>query len=113
MEPNDTLATANLVATSGTVVNATIAATGDTDYFLVRLPAGKQLGVTMTPGTSAADYDLYLYTAAGAVLSSSENGSGAVESVSVRNTTAATVAYYVGVRYYSGGTGKYAVQMIW
>lgn len=116
-EPNNTIATANLVATAGTVVYATIGSTADTDYFLVRLPTGKQLGVTMTPGTSVADYDLYLYNAAGAVLSRSENGSGAVESVSVRNTSGATVNYYVGVRYYSGGTGatagKYTVQTIW
>jgi serine protease len=117
VESNNTIATANLAPTSGTVVNATIASTSDVDYFLVHLPAGKQLSVTMTPGASAPDDDLYLYKASGAVLSSSENGSGAVESVSVRNTTAATVDYYVGVRYYSGATGatagKYAIQFIW
>lgn len=116
-EPNDTIVTANLIATAGTLVNATIGSTSDADYFLVQLPAGKQLSVTMAPGTSEADYDLYLYNAAGAVLSRSENGSGAMESVSVRNKSTATVAYYIGVRYYSGGTGatagKYTVQAIW
>ena len=117
VESNDTIATANLIATAGTLVNATIGSTSDADYFLVRLPAGKQLSVTMAPGTSDADYDLYLYNAAGAVLSRSENGSGAMESVSARNTSTATVAYYIGVRYYSGGTGatagQYTVQAIW
>jgi serine protease len=116
-EANDTIATANLVATSGTLVNGTIGSTGDSDYFLVRLPAGKQLNVTMTPGASAPDYDLYLHNADGLVLSSSQNGSGAVESVSVRNTSTATAAYYIGVRYYSGSTGatagKYTLQFIW
>ena len=75
------------------------------------------VGATMTPGVSAPDHDLYLYNSTGATLSSSENGSGAVESVLVRNTGASSATYYVGVRYYSGATGatngKYTLQLIW
>ncbi len=115
-EPNDTIATATTVAASGTIVSGTMAASTDIDYYRIVVPAGKQLDATMTPGVSAPDYDLYLFNSAGATLSSSENGSGAVESVLVRNTGAAAATYYVGVRYYSGAagaTGKYALQLIW
>lgn len=114
-EPNDKLATANVVAASGTTVNGTMGAAGDSDYFVVHLPAGKQLSATLAPNTS--DYDLYIYSETGAQLSSSENGSGAIESVASRNTGTATAARYVQVRYYSGGTGatagKYTLQLIW
>jgi serine protease len=117
LEPNDTIASAMPVVASGTIVNGAIGSTTDADYFRIAVPAGKQLGATMTPGASAPDYDLYLYNSAGALLSSSENGSGAVESVMVRNTGSTTATYYVGVRYYSGATGttngKYALQLIW
>ena len=116
-EPNNEMATATTVAASGTIVSGAIGATTDTDYFRIVVPAGKQLGATMTPGVSAPDYDLQLYNSAGALLSSSENGSGAVESVLVRNTGAVAATYYVGVRYYSGATGatngKYTLQLIW
>jgi serine protease len=115
-ESNNTLATANTVAASGTIIDGTIASTSDSDYFRIAVAAGKQLGATMTPGASAPDYDLFLYNSGGTLLSTSENGSGAVESVAVRNTGAVAATYYVGVRYYSGATGaangKYALQLI-
>ncbi|WP_332878059.1 S8 family peptidase [Massilia sp. S19_KUP03_FR1] len=117
LEPNDTIAAANPVAVSGTIVNGALGSGTDADYFRIAVPAGKQLGATMTPGPSAPDYDLYLYDSAGALRSSSENGSGAVESVMVRNSGSAAAIYYVGVRYYSGASGakngKYALQLIW
>ena len=116
-EPNNTIATANVVAASGTTVNATMGSGSDVDYFKVQLPAGKQLSATMTPGVSAPDYDLYVYDAAEILLSSSENGSGAVENTSNRNTGTAAVTRYVQVRYYSGASGptagKYTLQLIW
>lgn len=116
-EPNDTVAGANLVAASGTTVNATMGSNSDVDYFKVQLPVGKQLSATMTPGASAPDYDLFLYDANGILLSSSENGSGAVENAASRNAGSATVTRYVQVRYYSGASGatagKYTLQLIW
>jgi len=117
VEPNNTVAAANLVAASGTIVNATIGSGNDVDYFKVQLPAGKQLSATMTPGVSAPDYDLFLYDANGILLSSSENGSGAVENATNRNAGTAVVTRYVQVRYYSGASGatagKYTLQLIW
>jgi len=54
---------------------------------------------------------------AGILLSASENGSGAIENAASRNTGTTTVARYVKVKYYSGGTGaaagRYTLQLIW
>jgi len=116
-ESNNTIATANAIATTGTTVNGTMSASTDSDYFVVQLPAGKTLSATMTPGTSTADYDVYIYNASGTQLAASENGAGAVDTASVANTTTATAARYVRVKYYSGGTGatsgKYTLKMGW
>lgn len=116
-ESNNTISTANAVSTTGTTVNGTLSASTDTDYFVVQLPAGKTLTATMTPGLSTADYDLYIYNASGTQLALSENGAGATDTASVSNTTTATSARYVRVKYYSGGTGstngKYTLKLSW
>jgi serine protease len=115
-ESNNTIGTANSVATTGTTVNGTMASTTDTDYFVVQVPAGKTLSASMTPNASS-DYDLYIYNSAGTLLASSENGAGSVDSASSANTGGTTSARYVRVVYYSGGTGatsgKYTLKLSW
>ena len=117
VESNNTTGTASLISTSGTTVNGTMASTTDTDYFRVDLPAGKTLASVLTPGTSTADYDLFVYNSAGTLLGKSENGAGAVDSYSSANTGSTTATRYVRVVYYSGGTGstngKYTLKMTW
>jgi serine protease len=115
-ESNNTMSTANSVATAGTVVNASMSSTTDTDYFVVQLPAGKTLSAAMTPNASS-DYDVYIYNSAGTQLSYSENGAGAVDTATSANTGTTTAARYVRVVYYSGGTGstsgKYTLKLSW
>lgn len=117
VESNNTTGTASMISTSGTTVNGTMASTTDTDYFRVDLPAGKTLASVLTPGTSTADYDLFVYNSAGTLLGKSENGAGAVDSYSSANTGSTTATRYVRVVYYSGGTGatngKYTLKMTW
>jgi len=116
-ESNNTIATANPVSPSGTLVLANLATSTDTDYFKVQLPAGKTLTSVMTPGTGSADYDLYVYNAAGTQIGASERGAGLADTVSVTNTGAVTDTRYVRVKYYSGGTGstngKYTLKLSW
>jgi serine protease len=116
-ESNNTISTANAIATAGTTVNGNLSATTDTDYFVVQLPAGKTLSATLTQGSTTNDYDLYIYNSAGTQLALSENGAGATDAASVSNTTTATSARYVRVKYYAGGTGatsgKYTLKMSW
>ncbi|HEY0065612.1 MAG TPA: hypothetical protein VGC21_26080 [Telluria sp.] len=114
-ESNNTLATANSVATAGTTVNATMSATGDIDFFKVVLPAGKTLTAVMTPnGTS--DYDLQLQSSTGSSLATSIKGTGQADTVS-RTAGAVAETLYVRVYYYSGGTGatngKYTLKASW
>jgi len=116
-ESNNTIATADVVSTANTTVTGNMGSSTDSDYFVVQLPAGKTLTATMTPGTSTADYDVYIYNSSGTQLALSENGAGAADTASVANTTTATAARYVRVKYYSGGTGstngKYTLQLGW
>ncbi|GAB3425943.1 S8 family peptidase [Massilia solisilvae] len=115
-EPNNTLASANAVATSGTTVNGTMGSTTDDDYFVVQLPAGKTLSSTLAMGTSTADYDLYLYNSAGTLLASSTNGAGSTDAIARANTGTTTAAFYLRVHYYggaTGSTGKYTLKLSW
>jgi serine protease len=116
-EANNTIATADLVTVGNTTVNGNLGSTTDTDYFRVDLPAGKTLSAVLTPGLSNADYDLYVYNASGTQLGTSQNGVGAVDSVSSSNTGTSAATRYVRVTYYSGGTGatngKYSLKLTW
>jgi serine protease len=116
-EPNNGMSTANAVALSGTTVLGNMGSMTDTDIFMVQLPAGRTLTSTLTPGSSTGDYDLLVYGASGGLLAKSENGAGAVDSVSVTNQNTGTMTRYVRVVYYSGGTGatggKYTLKMGW
>jgi carboxypeptidase T len=114
-EPNDSRGTANAVSTPGTW-NGNMGSSTDSDYFVVNLPAGKTLTSTLTPNTSS-DYDLYVYDSAGTQLGKSERGTGAVDTVTLTNSTGASVQRFVRVKYYSGGTGatngKYTLGLSW
>jgi serine protease len=115
-ESNNSSGTANLVSTSGITVHGVLDSSTDTDYFRVNLPAGKTLSAVMAPN-STSDYDLYLYSGAGMLLSRSQNGTGAVDSVSSANTGTSTATRYVRVVYANGGTGassgRYTLKLSW
>ncbi len=104
-ESNNTIATANLVSTAGTTVNANIGTSTDVDYFRVDLPAGKTLSAKMTPNATS-DYDVELYSSTGTKLGSSLNGTGAVDTVTRTNTGTSAQQLFVKVFRYSGGTGS-------
>ncbi|MBC7955850.1 MAG: carboxypeptidase [Cytophagales bacterium] len=114
-EPNDSRAAANLVSTPATW-NGSMGSSADNDYFVVNLPAGRTLTATLAPNASS-DYDLYVYNASGTQLGKSERGAGAVDTVTLSNSTGATVQRFVRVRYYSGGTGatngRYTLGLNW
>jgi serine protease len=116
-ESNNTISTANAIATASTTVNGNLRASTDTDYFVVRLPAGKTLTATLTQGSSTNDYNLYIYNSAGTRLARSENGVGATDSASVVNNGTSSTTAYVRVKYYRGGTGatsgKYTLKASW
>jgi hypothetical protein len=116
VEANNTTATAQVITTANTTVNADISATSDIDHFKITLPAGKTLTAKMTPNATS-DYDVDLLSSTGAKLSSSVNGTGAADTVTKTNTTASAMVLYVKVYRYSGGTGstngKYTLNANW
>jgi len=103
VEPNNSPSGAQSVVRPANVEGA-MGGTTDSDYFRVSVGAGQVLTATLTPNP-ASDYDLYVYNGAGTLVASSIKGTGAVDSVSVTHSGAATATYTVRVRYYSGGTG--------
>jgi serine protease len=113
VEANNFISNANAVSVAGTVVNGSLSATTDTDYFVVQVPAGKTLSATLSQGSSALDYDLYAYNGTGSQLALSTNGVGAGDALSVANTATTTQARYVRVRYHAGGAGKYSLKFTW
>ena len=116
VEPNNSRAASQVVATDNTTVNGAMSSSSDNDYFRVSLPAGATLVSTLVPNSSS-DYDLYVYNSNGTLIGSSELGTGATDVVSVTNSSGGALTRYIRVRYYSGGTGatngKYTLNLNW
>lgn len=98
VEPNDTLAAANVVPATATSLIGYFPSTSDNDdWYKVTLPAGRTLVANMTgPTASSQDYDLYLTSSTGGVLVKSE-GSGTAESLTYKNSTTAAKTLYLHV----------------
>lgn len=115
-ETNNSRTAANTIA-SATTVNGAIGSRVDTDYFMVNLAAGKTLISTLNAVSATANYDLYVYNNSGALLSSSKNGAGITDTVSLTNSGASSAKRFVRVVYVAGGTGstngKYTLNLSW
>jgi serine protease len=115
-ESNNTRATSQVISADNTTVNGVMGSSSDTDYYRVSLPAGRTLVSTLTPNASS-DYDLFVYNSNGALIGSSERGTGLVDTVSVTNSSGGALVRYVRVVYWSGGTGatngRYTVNLNW
>jgi serine protease len=105
-EPNDSLATAQVLGGSATL-NGTLASTTDTDYFKLTIGAGKTVVATLAPNATS-DYDLWAYNSAGIRISSSTQGTGAVDTITLSNSSTAPIAVTLRVLYFSGGSGSTA-----
>ncbi|MES2739473.1 MAG: M4 family metallopeptidase [Pseudomonadota bacterium] len=116
VESNNTIATANVISVSNTIVNAVAGSSTDVDYFKITVPAGKSANVTITPNATS-DYDLKLYSASGVELGFSFNGTGSSDSISYANSSRVSMDVYAKVYYFDGGVGatagKYILQANW
>ncbi len=81
VESNNTIATANTVASTFTAIKGTHSATGNPDFFALTLSPGQKLTINMT-GPTGVDWDLALKNSAGTNLASSTGGT-ATESLSL------------------------------
>lgn len=107
VKPNNTLATAMAITTTGTTVVGQLASSGDTGYFKVQLPAGASLSAHLTV-PAQSDFDLYIYNSNGTLIAKSENGLGVADDAQVTNTGTQTFTRYIRVTYYSGTLGSAA-----
>ncbi len=108
VENNNTRNRAQPVSVNPALVSGSIASSKDTDHYRVSLAAGATLTATLTPPASR-NYDLYLYDAAGSLITRSTNGSGLVDSAAVANTGSAAATLFVRVVHVSGGSGAYTL----
>ena len=107
VKPNNTLATAMPISTSGTTVVGQLASSTDTGYFKVQLAPGATLSAHLTV-PSASDFDLYIYNSNGTLIAKSENGRGLADEAQVTNTGTQTFTRYIRVTYYDGTLGSAA-----
>jgi hypothetical protein len=89
--------TVGVIASVPTIVNGTIKATSDTDYF--KVTAKSNVVATLAP------YDIYVYDASGNLFDCSINGTGQTDEVIVSNTSGAAATTYIRVVRNSGQTG--------
>ncbi|HYC89831.1 MAG TPA: PPC domain-containing protein, partial [Thermoanaerobaculia bacterium] len=110
VEPNDSTSAPQAISGScnqiaGTFVNETAA----NDYFRLSLPAGAT--VTALLDGLTADYDLFLYNAAGTEVAKSINGGTTADQASWTNTGSAAVNVYIRVNRYSSTKATYQLKV--
>ncbi|MEY4748248.1 MAG: hypothetical protein RIQ60_462 [Pseudomonadota bacterium] len=107
VEPNNSLSTAQ-VLTGAVSVNGTVATSKDTDYYRITIGPGKQVVATLTPNASS-DYNLLAYNSTGARVATSTKGVGAVDELTLTNTsTLNSLTAFLRVVYAKGGVGSSA-----
>jgi hypothetical protein len=106
-ESNGSVAAANVVARTYTVIRGTMGNTTDKDYFRLTLNANETLRIDMTgPTGSGYDYDLFLVNGSDATLVSSEGGT-TTETLTYVNGAAAQTVYAKVVSYAGSSTTQF------
>ena len=100
VEPNNTIATANGVASSYTAIQGNLTVATDVDFFALTLLPGQTIAIAMT-GPTGPDWDLKLVNSAGTQLAISQ-GPTTTENLSYKNTGTTSMTVYPNVYVYSG-----------
>jgi hypothetical protein len=109
-EPNDTLATANVVApTYGSIQGNLLTAT-DKDHFSITVQPGQSVEVTMS-GPTGVDWDLYLKSTTGSTLAKSETSTTSEHLIWKNNGTTAQSVILQVVPYSGGHTDPYTLKL--
>lgn len=113
-EPNNIILFANAISAPRTV-SGTMASNADEDWFSVDIPSGRAFQAMLTPNPSGS-YNLYVYNSWGALIGSSERGTGANNTVTIANNSGVSAKRYVRVKYWVGPTGSagtYTLSLAW
>lgn len=106
VESNNTLATAQLLASWPAVVSGTLASTTDLDHFRLTITAGKTLTATLSAAASSG-FGLAVYTASGQALLVMPGVLGAQQQLSIRNNGSAAAVLVLRVSRTAGAIGAY------
>ena len=110
VEPNNTIAAAQSIATLPASVAGALSTTTDTDYFKTTIAAGRTLTAALSAGASSA-FGLAIYTSAGQQLLLMHGVAGVKQQVQISNAGSASVQVVVRVLRSSGSTGAYTLTM--
>jgi uncharacterized repeat protein (TIGR01451 family) len=110
-EPNDNYAQATRVSGPGLCVGRVNPANAlprdSADYYRIVLPNGSTLTATLVPPANGLRYYFYIYNQMGKVMAQSATIRGVANTAVVKNTSGATLYYYVAVRTTSGSSATY------
>ncbi|HYI11848.1 MAG TPA: PPC domain-containing protein [Thermoanaerobaculia bacterium] len=110
VEPNDSTAAPQVISGSCNQISGTfIGETAANDYFRLSLPAGKT--VTALLNGLTADYDVFLYNAAGTEVAKSVNGGTTPDQASWTNTGSSAVNVYIRINRYVTTKATYQLKI--
>ncbi|MEK8050757.1 S8 family serine peptidase [Ideonella sp. DXS22W] len=110
VEPNNTLAQAQAVASTPANVSGTLSTTSDLDHFKVAIPAGKSLTATLTAG-STSGFGLTLLNTSGQTIYSAPGVAGRTIQVTVSNSGATAATVVLRVLRSTGAAGAYKLAL--
>lgn len=107
---NDSIGTAQAVATLPVTVSGTISSNTDNDYFKVTVPAGKKMTSTLTAG-SGSGFGLGVYLTNGQQLILVSGVIGRQQQIALTNAGTTPVTVVMRVMRSAGTTGAYKLAM--
>lgn len=110
VEANNTLATAQVVASTPANVSGSIATNSDQDHFKVTIAAGKSLTATLTAGSNSG-FGLAALTTSGQTVYSATGAAGRTLQVTIRNGGTAATSLVLRVVRSTGATGAYTLAL--
>ena len=110
VEPNNSLATAQPVASLPASITGTLASTSDNDFYKLTLAPGKTLTATLTAGAKSA-FGLHAHGPTGALVMSVSGTAGSVRQLKLNNVSALPLVLTLRVLRSSGTAGAYTLQL--
>ena len=108
---NDSLGTAQVVASLPALVSGTISSDVDTDYFKFTLPAGKRLIATLTASSATSGFGMAVYLSTGQQLLLIPGLAGRQQQMQISNSGTAGVGLVIRVLRSTGTTGAYKLNL--
>jgi hypothetical protein len=109
-EPNNSVASAQKIASVPSVISGAIGSSTDTDYYLFSVPPRRTVTLTLTAGATSG-FGLGLYTTSGKQLLLARGVTGRQQRVAVSNSGTAATSLVVRVLRTTGASGSYKLSL--